>query len=802
MSQNVVAISEESVRSIAADLEIPLGPVTATLELLLSDCTVPFIARYRKEATGGLDEVQIRDIRDKYDYILALEERKIAILKSIEEQGKLTPELRSKIAVCREKSELEDLYLPFKPKRRTRGQMAKERGLDPLAEAIWGQSAEFSSFAAMAESLVGSHADLKKLDDVLAGVRDIIAERISETPEVRRALRQFTFDHGTFVSVVRDEHKEKKTKYTDYYDFKEPVNAIAAHRLMALRRGEKEEILRVTLEVDTDEAQSLIAAQVIRSATSTEIKTFLLDSVRDSYNRLLAPGIETELRLETKNRAEEDAIVVFSKNLRSLLLLSPIPKRVVLGVDPGFRTGSKLVVVDGTGKLLEWATIYPNHDHPVESEKNGSAREKLLDLARRYAVEYVSIGNGTAGREMEQFVEDCLKADKSVRARVVMVNESGASVYSASDVAREEFPDLDITYRGAVSIARRLQDPLAELVKIDPKSIGVGQYQHDVNQTKLKKSLEEVVESCVNYVGVNLNTASASLLSYVSGIGAALAKSIVAARNEQGEFRSRADLLRIPGFGPKTFQQAAGFLRIPDSANPLDNSAVHPEAYPVVEEMAKSLQKELAQLVGDMSAIERLNLAQFVTQDIGMLTLKDILSELKKPGRDPREDGSRHRYSREVRAFEELKEGQLLTGTVTNVTNFGAFVDIGVHQDGLIHVSELSCTFIKNVADHIKVGDEVRVKVIGVDKERKRISLSKKALELGESGGSQGQQRPPQSRSEPRDSQTRNATPSRSENRSQRPQSSSSSRHARPKEEDKGPASLNDLLSKFNANRI
>lgn len=722
-------LTSEIVLSIAAELHLEKDQIENTLRLLLDDCTVPFIARYRKEATKGLDEVQIRTIHDRFEYITALNERKEGILRSISEQGKLTEELKGKINACKMRSELEDLYLPYKPKKRTRGQIALERGLAPLAELILAQDASLVDLDSAFQSYVDKHADLKNAEIVASGVKDYIAEWISEVAEIRSEIRNWTFQNASFVSEVKEEFKDKKTKYNNYYHFSEPVKTIAAHRLMALRRGEKEEILKLNLQFDEHIPVALIADRIIKPTASDVVKSFLNECIQDSYVRLLNPSIETEIRLESKTHAEEEAIFVFGKNLRNLLLLPPIPKRIVLGIDPGLRTGSKIVVVDKTGKLLEHTTIFPHHDQNLEYPKNKSAYETLINLIRRHGVSLISIGNGTAGREMESFVEKVLEKNPDLTVRTVMVNEAGASVYSASDIAREEFPDLDITYRGAVSIARRLQDPLAELVKIDPKSIGVGQYQHDVNQSRLKKQLSEIVESCVNYVGVNLNTASPSLLAYVAGIGPSLAKNIVRHRENHGEFKTRQDLLQVNGFGPKAFEQSAGFLRIPESPNPLDNTAVHPEAYNVIETMAKNLDATTKDLLGNKEKISKIKLDEFVSDQVGLLTLNDIIKELFKPGRDPREDGAKHSYNREIRDFNQLQEGQILTGTVTNVTNFGAFIDIGVHQDGLIHISELSNQFIKDMSQAINVGDSVKVKVIALDKERRRISLSKRACE-------------------------------------------------------------------------
>lgn len=812
MANKDILLTPEIVIEISAELGLAKTPVENTLKLILDDCTVPFIARYRKEATGGLDEVQIRDIRDRFEYVLALNERKETILKSIQEQGKLTPQLETRIKTCKVKSELEDLYLPFKPKKRTRGQIAKERGLEPLALEILKQDPALEDLVSLCVSYVGQHPEVTTLEIAIQGAKDYIAEQISERADVRGELRQWILDNATFVSLVRDDHKDKKTKYNNYYDFKEPVKSIAAHRLMALRRGEKEEILKVTVDYDIETALALVSDRSIESKASTPVKTLMTECIKDAFNRLLAPSIETELRLETKNRAEEEAISVFAKNLRSLLLLPPIPKKIVLGVDPGIRTGSKLVVVDETGKLLDNATIFPDIEQPVTAPKNKNSVEKSLDFIKRYNVDYVSIGNGTAGREMDDFFHQIAEANKDLKIKVLVVNEAGASVYSASDVARDEFPDLDLTYRGAVSIARRLQDPLAELVKIEPKSIGVGQYQHDVNQSRLKKQLDEVVESCVNYVGVNLNTASPSLLSYVAGIGPTLAKNIVRHREQKGIFKDRTALFEVMGFGPKAFEQAAGFLRIPEAANPLDNTAVHPEAYNVVERIAVDLKKSLNELIGQRDVLNTLDLKKYVTDEIGVPTLQDIVKELQKPGRDPREDGVKHTYNREVRDLNSLQEGMVLSGTVTNVTNFGAFVDIGVHQDGLIHISELSNQFVKDASTAIAVGDQVKVKVIGVDKERKRISLSRRAVEEGVAG-TLGSPRPSQRAGASSASQAGQPRPhGASGNNGNRPSAASSSspsprRANGPGErpapaQQSAPASLQDLLNKFNNKRL
>ena len=808
-------LTQDIISHISSELNIDSQKITSTLNLLLDECTIPFIARYRKEVTGGLDEVQIRDIRDSYEYICAMNERKEAILRSISEQGKLTDELKAKILACKQKAVLEDLYLPFKPKKRTRGQIATERGLAPLAEQILLQDGTISNLQEAFDSYILKHEDLKTRENVIQGVKDYIAEHLSEIAELRQQVRQWIYENALFKSEVKDELKDKKTKYNNYYDFTEPVKTIAGHRLMALRRGEKEEILKLSVVFDEQIPMDLIRAEVVKHSASDEIKSFLQECVQEGYSRLIIPSIETEIRLETKNIAESEAIYVFSKNLRNLLLLPPIPKRVVLGIDPGLRTGSKIVVVDKTGKLVDYTTVYPLHDQDLTHNKNKLSYDTILNMIKKHGVSLISIGNGTAGREMEAFVEKVLEANKDLTVRIVMVNEAGASVYSASDIAREEFPDLDITYRGAVSIARRLQDPLAELVKIDPKSIGVGQYQHDVNQGKLKKQLGEVVESCVNYVGVNLNTASPSLLSYVAGIGPSLAKGIVRHRDANGEFKGRSDLMQIPGFGAKTFEQAAGFLRIPESENPLDNTAVHPESYSLIQKMAENLTLTPKDLIGNKDSLTKINLESFVTEQIGLPTLQDIIKELFKPGRDPREDGAKHSYNREIRDFEQLQEGQILTGTVTNVTNFGAFVDIGVHQDGLIHISELSNQFIKDVSLLIGVGDTVKVKVIALDKERRRISLSKRACEepstatstpvvsahskekysSQKAGGYAGQ-----SQNKPRNKEYIERKPQNFLNSEKRMMSKNSSDNSAV--QDNKQASIEDLVNKFNSNRV
>jgi uncharacterized protein len=705
--------------------------VENTVELLVEGATVPFIARYRKERTGELDEVAIRDIEERLTYFTELEERRLTVLKSIEEQGKLTPELKARIGATRQKTELEDLYLPYKPKRRTKATIARERGLAPLADIIAAQEIGEGTPEEAALPFVDAEREVPDATAALEGAGHILAERIAEDADLRAFVRRLTGEQGVISSRVASDKKDAVTKFEMYYDFREPLKEVPSHRMLAMRRGEKEEVLFLTIIAPADEILAGLKARII---TKESIFGQMLSTVvEDSYKRLMAPSIEVELRLESKQRAEEAAIRVFADNLRNLLLASPAGSKKVLGIDPGLRTGCKLAGVDGTGRFLDHVTIYP---HTGEG-KAEAARKELLRLIEIHNCEMIAVGNGTAGRETEQFVLDAL-AEAGKRLPVVMVSEAGASVYSASEIAREEFPELDLTVRGAISIARRLQDPLAELVKIDPKSIGVGQYQHDVNQTQLKKALDAVVESCVNFVGVDLNTASWALLSYVSGVGASLAKAIVRYRDENGGFPSRKALLKVPRFGAKAFEQSAGFLRIRGGDNPLDNTAVHPERYQVVEAMAADLGVPLAGLAADPALASRIDLNRYITDSVGLPTLRDIIEELKKPGRDPRREFQATVFRDDVREISDLKEGMVLQGVVTNVTAFGAFVDVGVHQDGLVHVSHLADRFIKDPNEAVSVGQTVKVKVLAVDGERKRISLS---IREAEGGGQQRQKK-------------------------------------------------------------
>ena len=691
--------------------------VTRTVALLDEGATVPFIARYRKERTGELDEVQIRALAERLEYFRDLEERKTTVLATIAEQGKLTDTLKVRIDQTRQKTELEDLYLPYKPRRRTKATIARERGLEPLADLIAAQQPTAGTPQEAAAPFVDPEREIPDAEAALAGAGHILSERLSEDADARAMVRSLSWQEGVIVSRVAPEKAGTVSKFEMYYDYREPIRLIPSHRMLAMRRGEKEEVLRLTLEAPEEEIVRRLTGRLI---VGESIFRPLLESVApDAYRRLIAPSIEVELRLEAKKIADETAIGVFADNLRNLLLAPPAGGRRVLGIDPGLRTGSKLAAVDGTGRFLEHATIYP---HTGEGRIPQDRRE-LLRLVQEHAAEMIAIGNGTAGREMDAFVRATLR-EAGLSLPVVMVNEAGASVYSASDLAREEFPELDLTVRGAISIARRLQDPLAELVKIDPKSIGVGQYQHDVNQSALKKALDAVVESCVNFVGVDLNTASWALLASVSGIGESLAKAVVRHRDKEGPFTTRKALLDVPRFGARAFEQAAGFLRIRGGAEPLDNTAVHPERYSLVARMAADLGISVGSLASDPALSGRIELRRYVSEEVGMPTLRDILEELKKPGRDPRAGFETATFREDVREIADLKEGMILQGSVTNVAAFGAFVDIGVHQDGLVHISHLAGRFVKDPHQVVKVGQIVKVKVLSVDPARKRISLS------------------------------------------------------------------------------
>ncbi len=698
---------------ITKELNLQQAQVSTTAGLLAEGSTVPFIARYRKEATGALDEVAIAAIRDRLQQLQQLDERKAAVLESIEKQGKLTDELKEKINNVGTMAVLEDLYLPYKPKRRTRATMAREKGLEPLARLIFEQKP-------------GVDPKIEASDEALAGARDIIAEWVNEDAKARGAIRQLYLEKGFFDSKVIKGKEEDGIKFKDYYDWQEPVKVAPSHRVLAMRRGEKEEFLMLRIVVPEEEALSILKEMFIKSDEQLRVSGMRTKSnlcasqvemaIEDSFKRLLSLSMETEIRLLTKQAADEEAIKVFAENLRQLLMASPLGQKNVLAIDPGYRTGCKVVCLDAQGKLLHHTTIYISQS----DEQKAQAVKTVKDLCRLYNIECITIGNGTAGRETESFVRSLKLAD----IQTVMVNESGASIYSASEAAREEFADFDVTVRGSVSIGRRLQDPLAELVKIDPKSIGVGQYQHDVDQPKLKKSLDDVVISCVNQVGVEVNSASKQLLMYVSGLGPVLAAALVEYRNAHGVFDSREGLKKVPKLGSKAFEQAAGFLRIRNAKNPLDASGVHPERYGVVESMARDLGVAVPDLIKDEQLRKKIDARKYVTATVGLPTLLDIKDELAKPGRDPRAKFESVRFKEGVEKMEDLLPGMELNGVVTNITNFGAFVDVGVHQDGLVHISAMSDTYIKNPADFLKVGQKVKVRITEIDIARKRISLS------------------------------------------------------------------------------
>jgi protein Tex len=701
------------IATIANELNISPTQVEATAALLAADATVPFIARYRKEVTGSLDEVQIAAIRDRLAQLEELDKRREAILKSITDQGKMSDELQAKIRAAETLTALEDLYLPYRPKRRTRATIAKERGLEPLAQLLWEQGAVDP--LTEAKAFINSEKEVPSEAEALAGARDLMAEWVSEDAAAREELRELYLSKGVFQSQVIPGKESEGSKFADYFDWQEPVTTAPSHRVLAMRRGEKEEFLTLRVRVPEDDAVGLLTRRFVKAKNAAAEQVAM--AVQDSFKRLLSLSIETETRLATKKRADEAAITVFADNLRQLLLASPLGQKMVLALDPGFRTGCKLVILGRQGQLMHSTAIFPHSGERQAAE----AATAIRTVCEKFPIEAIAIGNGTASRETEAFVRR-LDLPKSIA--VVMVNESGASIYSASEVAREEFPDQDVTVRGAVSIGRRLMDPLAELVKIDPKSIGVGQYQHDVDENALQQRLDDVVMSCVNSVGVEVNTASKQLLTYVSGLGPQLAQNIVTFRDANGPFTSRADLRKVPRLGPKAFEQAAGFLRIRDGQHPLDASAVHPERYPVVEAMAKDLKCTVSDLLREEAIRRHIALDKYITDDVGLPTLNDILLELAKPGRDPRAQFEIVRFADGVEKLEDVKSGMKLPGVVTNVTAFGAFVDIGVHQDGLVHISQLANQFVKNPHDVVKVQQKVSVTVLEVDVARKRISLS------------------------------------------------------------------------------
>lgn len=699
-------------------LNINIKYVDNTLELLDSGCTIPFISRYRKERTGGLDEVQITQICELNERMKETAKRKETIIKTISEQGKLTPELEKRINECWEPEVLEDIYMPYKPKRRTRAQVARENGLEPLATIIMLQ--RDSAPETTARRFINEN--VKSEEDAIKGALDIIAENVSEDERSRSQLRN-AFRRGAIITskVIKSKaDTDEAAKYSDYFDFSEPLKRCSSHRLLAMRRGEKDGILRVSISADDEECVEKLKRLFVRGYG--RCSTLVGEAVADSFKRLLKPSIETEFATLSKENADGDAIAVFAENLRQLLLAAPLGQKRVMGIDPGFRTGCKVVCLDEQGNLLHHEAIFP---HPPRNEQI-EASTQIKEMVKKYGVEAIAIGNGTASRETDRFVKTLGLTDS---IQVFTVSEDGASVYSASKTAREEFPDKDVTVRGAVSIGRRLMDPLAELVKIDPKSIGVGQYQHDVDQAKLKKSLDLTVESCVNSVGVNLNTASKHLLTYVSGLGPTLAQNIIDYRTANGAFSSRSQLLKVPRLGPSAFEQSAGFLRIPDAKNPLDNTAVHPESYKIVEKMAKDCGCSVTELIKDKDKRKSIRLDRYVSEKVGMPTLTDIMAELEKPGRDPREQLEEFEFDPNVSTPDDLVEGMVLPGIVTNITNFGAFVDIGVHQDGLVHISQLADRYVSDPTQVVKLHQHVMVKVIEVDRRRNRISLSMKAID-------------------------------------------------------------------------
>lgn len=701
---------------IAKSLGIPQKQVTNTLSLLNEGATIPFISRYRKEVTGGLDEVQIGNIKNQYDKLTELQKRKETILNTIEEQGKLTSDLKQRIVESWDSTELEDIYLPYKPKRKTRAEAARQKGLEPLAITMMLQREP--NIRIKASSFV--KGDVKDEEDALKGARDIIAEQVNEDERARNQIRnQFARQAVTKAKVVKGK-EEEAANYRDYFDFSEPLKRISSHRLLAIRRGEAEGLLKVSISPDDDEAIEKLERLFVKS--NNESGKQVAEAVNDSYKRLLKPSIETEFSSLSKEKADDEAIRVFAENLRQLLLAPPLGQKRVLGIDPGYRTGCKVVCLDAQGNLLHNETIYP---HSPQNE-TAQASRKVSKLVEMYDIQAIAIGNGTASRETESFITS-LRFDRKVQ--VFVVSENGASIYSASKIARDEFPEYDVTVRGAVSIGRRLMDPLAELVKIDPKSIGVGQYQHDVDQTKLKKSLDQTVENCVNLVGVNLNTASQHLLTYISGLGPQLAQNIVNYRAENGAFNRRKELMKVPRMGAKAFEQCAGFLRIPNAKNPLDNTAVHPESYHIVEQMAKDLNCNVEELISNKELRNKIKIEKYVSPTVGIPTLTDIMEELDKPGRDPRKAIKVFEFDKDIKTINDLHEGMVLPGIVTNITNFGCFVDVGIKENGLVHVSQLADKFVSDPTEIVSIHQHVMVQVIGVDLDRKRVQLSMKGIE-------------------------------------------------------------------------
>lgn len=711
---------------ISTEYSLPRQNVSNALALWQEGATIPFIARYRKEKTGSLDELQLRNIFERYTYLTELEQRKQTILDAIASQNKLTESLQNQILTCLNKTELEDLYLPYKPKRRTKAIIAKEKGLEPLAQLIQSynqpKTSPDLSLTQAATKYVDESKGVKTKEEALSGAADILAELVAEKAEIRAFLRDYLLKQGIFVARIKDEHPEGTTKYEMYRNYQYSVSKIPPHNILALYRGEAEGILAVEIAFEEADVFNYLESQSIKTKVA-EIRDFYRKMLKDAFNRLIKPALIREVRADRKQYADNESIKTFEANLRNLLLAPPAGMKPTMAIDPGFRTGCKVAILDQTGQFLEYQAIFPHSG----DQKRQQAAKIIISLINKYHIELIAIGNGTASRETDQFISEIFQDLKSQPVKVI-VNESGASVYSASEVARAEFSDLDVTVRGAISIGRRLQDPLAELVKIDPKSIGVGQYQHDVDQKLLQTKLAETVESCVNYVGVDLNTASKELLVFVSGITPTIANNIVSYRNQKGKFNNRQELLKIPKLGAKTFEQAAGFLRIRDGDFPLDNTAVHPESYPLVQKLLNTLNIPLEQINQNSARLNNLNLNQFITDTIGLPTLKDAVEELKKPGRDPREQFQYATFRAEITEITHLKPGMILEGIVTNVVNFGAFVDLGVHQDGLVHISELADRFVSDPNEIIKVGQVVKVKVLDVNEKLKRIALSTKAV--------------------------------------------------------------------------
>ncbi|PWJ43736.1 Tex family protein [Sediminitomix flava] len=732
---------DNNIKRIAVELSAGLGQVEATVKLLDEGATVPFISRYRKEVTGSLDEVAISQIRDRIEQLREMDKRRETILRTIDEQGKLTDELKKKIDAAETMAELEDLYLPYKPKRRTKAQVAREKGLEPLADIIFDE--QNIDVEAEAAKFIDAEKGVEDIEQAMAGARDIIAEKINEDQESRQEIRELFEKQGVFTAKVIPGKEEEGQKYKDYFEWSEGVENAPSHRVLAMRRAEKEMIISLNCSPEEGDALFKLEDRFVHGSDQVRL------AVRDAYKRLMKPSMETEVRLSSKKRADEEAINVFAENLRQLLLAAPLGQKSVLAIDPGFRTGCKVVCLDKQGKLLYNTAIFPNEPQ----KQTAKAGAEVAYLCDKYNIEAIAIGNGTASRETEAFVKSLGLPSK---IQVIVVNESGASVYSASEVARNEFPDHDVTVRGAVSIGRRLTDPLAELVKIDPKSIGVGQYQHDVDQTSLKKGLDDVVISCVNAVGVEVNTASKELLTYVSGLGATIAGNIVNYRNENGPFKTRAELKKVPRLGPKAFEQAAGFLRIQDAKNPLDKSAVHPESYDIVAKMAADLGCSVDDLMKNDEKRGQIKLQNYVTDTVGLPTLTDIVNELAKPGRDPREQFEAFSFAEGIEHPEDLKIGMTLPGIVTNITNFGAFVDVGVHQDGLVHISELSDSFVDDPNKVVKVHQKVEVRVLEVDLNRNRIALSMKSEGSGPARSKKQKRQDRQERQEAREENTDN----------------------------------------------